>query len=260
MKPYNRPDLSNALLVSLLILTVFGVLFTLFFSQAISPGSLIGQSSAAIGFMFLLAPFLFSVMKRSALSQSPPSWFIAHVLFALLGSIFIALHVSGGNWLTPPGFVLMCLIFLFFQGVFIRVIVSKRFSLMFARSSMMRGFKSPDQLDKIALQNIINKKIDLLKGIDATQTEALFSPALKHWLKHPIKSTQYQLLADNEARMIAYKKEAGLITCWSRRLHMLIAFLFFVGLFSHIIIVLFFAGYAVQGGDIEWWYITAWGA
>ena len=40
---------------------------------------------------------------------------------------------------------------------------------------------------------------------------------------------------------------------------MLAALAFYLGLVAHIIVMLFFAGYAAQGGAIEWWHITAWG-
>ena len=40
---------------------------------------------------------------------------------------------------------------------------------------------------------------------------------------------------------------------------MLIALLFYLGLLAHVVVVLFFAGYAAHGGAIDWWHITAWG-
>jgi len=46
---------------------------------------------------------------------------------------------------------------------------------------------------------------------------------------------------------------------WSRRIHMLAAVLFYAGLLTHIVIVLFFAGYAAGDAEIDWWYVTDWG-
>jgi hypothetical protein len=40
---------------------------------------------------------------------------------------------------------------------------------------------------------------------------------------------------------------------------MLAALGFYLGLISHIIVMLFFAGYAAGGDVIDWWYITDWG-
>ena len=46
---------------------------------------------------------------------------------------------------------------------------------------------------------------------------------------------------------------------WSRRLHMLAALGFYLGLLAHVIVVLFFAGYVAGDGEINWWHISAWG-
>ena len=52
--------------------------------------------------------------------------------------------------------------------------------------------------------NVIDtKRSPLEKTRPGTAEEALFSPALKHWLRHPLMSLQYQLLAEREARMVA---------------------------------------------------------
>jgi len=47
---------------------------------------------------------------------------------------------------------------------------------------------------------------------------------------------------------------------WARRIHMLAALGFYLGLIAHVIVVLFFAGYAAGGSEISWWHITAWGS
>jgi len=260
LKQHSRPDLSNTAIVIALGMTLISMALILSIAFVPTPGSAMGQSAAFIGVIFLLTPFFFSILKRSDRLSSPPKWFIAHVLLALLGSVFIALHVRHGNWLSPPGFVLLCLLFLLLQGTILRVVLSKKLSLIFARSAQSTGFKTHKKLNKDTLKAIIDSKIKLLQRLDSTQNEALFSPTLKHWFWHPIKSTQYQWLADKEARLIGFRQEAGFILNGSRRIHLLVAFLFFAGLLSHIIIILFFAGYAAQGGEIDWWYITAWGA
>ena len=43
-------------------------------------------------------------------------------------------------------------------------------------------------------------------------------------------------------------RRAGFELGWSRRLHMLAALLFYLGLIAHVVVVLFFAGYAADGG------------
>lgn len=224
-----------------------------------TPGSTAGQLCAALGALLLLVPLAFVIMKRSGWSANPPLWFIGHVLATSLGSCLIFIHVASGDWLTPPGVVLLLMLFLILQGSLLRGILTRGFSLLFARSSAPMGFSAPADLDKLALQQVIDAKVELLRTLDSTADEALFSPALKHWLRQPLRSARYQLLAEREARMIGARASAGTGLGWSRRIHMLAALGFYLGLVAHIIVVLFFAGYAADGGVIDWWYITAWG-
>jgi len=221
---------------------------------------MLGQSCGALGAAALLTPFAFVIMKRSGKSENPPAWFIAHVIATSLGSCLIFIHVANGNWLSPPGIVLTLLVFLILQGSLLRVVLSRGFSLLFARSSAASGFSAPAGLDKTALQGIIDDKIHLLSKLDSAADEALFSPALKHWLRQPINSCRYQLLAEREARMVGARGAVGIELRWSRRIHMLAALGFYLGLLAHVIVMLFFAGYAAGGDDIDWWYITAWGS
>ena len=224
-----------------------------------APGSTLGQICASLGAILLLAPLAFVVMKRSGKADSPPAWFIGHVLATSLGSCLIFIHVANGSWLSPPGMVLLLMVFLILQGSLLRVVLSRGFSLLFARSSVPMGFNAPAGLDKAALQGLIDTKVDLLRQLDSTADEALFSPALKHWLAQPLNSCRYQLLAEREARMVGARSSVAVELRWARRLHMLAALGFFLGLIAHVIVILFFAGYAADGGEIGWWYITAWG-
>ena len=155
--------------------------------------------------------------------------------------------------------MLLLKLFLFFQGAYLRTTVSSRFAHLFARTSIAPGFKKPESLDKVKLQVLIEYKQRILQRLDKNASEALFSPNLKHWLRHPLLSLRYQRLISIEANMVGARQSAGLVMAWSRRLHMLVASLFYLGLISHVIVVLFFAGYAAGGDEITWWYITDWG-
>ena len=220
---------------------------------------MIGQLCATAGALLLLAPLLFVVMKRSGLTNSPPAWFIAHVLATMLGSCLIFVHVAAGDWLSPPGLVLLLMLALVLQGSLLRVVLSRGFSLLFARSSQAHGFNVPTGLDKAELKMLIEAKIALLQRLDPGADEALFSPALKHWLRQPLKSLRYQLLAEREAGIVGARSSVSRGLGWSRRIHMLAALGFYLGLLAHVIVVLFFAGYAADGGTIDWWHITDWG-
>jgi hypothetical protein len=255
----DRPDLSERSIVLLDACVIAFAVLVVAWPDLPAPGSTPGQLCAALGALLLLAPFLFVLMKRSGMAESPPAWFIAHVVATALGSGLIFIHVKSGDWLTPPGLVLALLLFLLLQGSLIRVTLARGFSLLFARSSASQGFSAPPTLDRQALQQIIDDKVSLLAKIDPGADEALFSPALKHWLGHPVRSFRYQVLAEREAAQVGARAGAGVLLAWSRRIHMLAALLFYLGLVAHIIIVLFFAGYAAGGGEIGWWHITAWG-
>jgi hypothetical protein len=254
-----RPDLSETQLAALALIAIAVLGLVLAWPQMPAPGSVSGQLSATFGAALLLAPLCFSVMKRSGWSRSPPAWFVGHVLFSILGAGLIFVHAADGNWLSPPGAILALLVFLILQGSLMRAVIARGFSLLFARSSAPLGFSAPEGLDRDALRGIIDLKIELLRQIDPGADEALFSPALKHWLGHPWKSWRYQWLAEREARMVGARSSAGAGLAWARRIHMLVATLFFLGLLAHVIVVLFFAGYAAGGGPIDWWHITAWG-
>jgi hypothetical protein len=254
-----RPDLSERTILLLLAVVIAAAASILLQPGGFSPGSISGQLCATAGALLLLAPLLFVIMKRSGLATSPPTWFITHVLATLFGCCLIFIHVATGDWLTPPGLVFILLVALILQGSLLRVIFSRGFSLLFARSSLPTGFSAPQSLDKPALQGVIDDKVRLLQTLDPAADEAQFSPALKHWLRRPFKSLRYQLLAEREARMVGARAGAGRGLSWSRRIHMLIALGFYLGLLAHVIVVLFFAGYVADGEPIDWWYITAWG-
>ena len=254
-----RPDISNLSIILMVAAFVIAVAIVLLCKDLPAPGSPSGQLSSALGTALLLAPLCFSLMKRSGLSASPPSWFVAHVISSLLGGGLIFIHVASGNWFTPPGLVLLLLAFLILQGSLLRAVFSRDFSLLFARSSAAQGFTSPPSLDKSVLQSIIDEKTRLLSAFAPTEDEALFSPNLKHWLRAPLASLKYQRLAAREAALVGARSGAGLKLSWSRRIHMIAGLLFYIGLLSHIVVILFFAGYAAQGEAIDWWYITDWG-
>lgn len=261
-KPLNnqtRPDLSNHAIFILLILVIIALIVTLSPFMPERPGSPIAQWAAAIGVTALLAPMFFSLLKRSGLSASPPFWFVTHVLSACIGVYFVLFHAANGNWLSPPGAVLILMLFLIIQGAFLRVSVSARFSHLFARNSIASGFAKPALLDREKLQVLIEYKQVILTQLDPNASEALFSPNLKHWLIHPLLSLRYQRLISMESDMIGARQSAGLVVAWSRRLHMIAASLFYLGLIAHVIVVIFFAGYAAGDGEINWWYLTAWG-
>ena len=125
MNNKQRPDLSERTILLLLAVVIAAAASILLLPGGVSPASVSGQLCAAAGALLLLAPLLFVVMKRSGLSASPPTWFIAHVLATMLGCCLVFIHVAAGEWFTPPGLVLVLLVTLILQGSLLRVIFSR---------------------------------------------------------------------------------------------------------------------------------------
>ena len=254
-----RPDLSKSALLWLLVATVVGLVLALGLGAQLAPGSPVGQIAATGGALLLLVPMLFFLLKRGGYAQSPPAWFVAHVVCSTVGIVLIFVHVAGGSWLTAPGLLLLVLVFLVVQGILARVFVSQSIGHLFARSASSFNFTQPLQVDRVRLGAVVEAKIELLQLLDSHADEALFSPTLKHWLTSPRYSLRYQRLIEEEYRLVGARRRAGLVLQWWRRLHLLAAALFFVGLLAHVIVVLFFAGYAAGDGEAYWWHISAWG-
>ncbi len=259
MSDNKRPDLSESRILLLAAAVILVAVTLTSWPGLPAPGSSSGQVCAAVGVLLLLAPAIFLVMKRSGLAASPPAWWVVHVLATMAGSCLILVHAAAGDWVSPPGLVLLLLALLILQGSLLRTYISRGFSRLFARNSIATGFGAPNNLDKSALQEVIDAKTKLLQTLDPAADEALFSPALKHWLRHPLQSRRYLSLASRETRLVGARAGVGIELGWSRRIHMFAALAFYLGLVAHVFVVLFFAGYAAGGEAIGWWYITDWG-
>ncbi len=221
-------------------------------------GSPLRQSLAMLGGVLLLVPAAFSVAKRGGLSKRPPSWFVAHVLASTVGLALVSFHALGGRLLSPPGVVLALLFFLVLQGTLARIFLPPRLSQQFgSRPPSYRLVAAAGQLELAA---IIERKRALLSRLDAQADEALFSPNLRHALRHPWLTLCYARLAGREACLVGARRSAGRVLSSWRRLHIAVALLFLSGLAAHVAVVTLFAGYAAAGRPIYWWHLAAWGA
>lgn len=255
----SRVDFSNRVLGVLSTVTGAALLVVLIVGRDVPPGSSSAQGAAIVGTFLLLVPVLFSILKRTGRTQSPPMWFVAHVVCSCAGSVLIFFHVAGGSWWTAPGVVLLGLVFLVVQGFAARIMLARSLSYLFASRVSSFNFVELPSVDQARLRETIEAKIALLALLDPSADEALFSPMLKHWFKSPCGTWRYQCLVEQEYGLVGARKEAGSVLQWWRRLHLLIGVLFFAGLAIHMTTVLFFAGYVAGEGDIYWWHFTAWG-
>lgn len=255
----NRIDLSrNTLLIMLAGVLIVGLGVVIFMRDA-APGSAAGQWLALLGCAFLLVPFAFSGLKRSDLQISAPGWFVAHVICACSGLLLILAHTAGGDWISAPGFVLACLCLLIVQGFIARAILSPRISELFAGQPTSFGFGGQPLVDKQQLSHLIEQKQSVLNSLDKTASEAVFSPNLSHWVRHPLLTLRYIKLANKESAMVGSQARAGWVMRWWRPMHMTLSLAFLLGMFAHIVVVLFFAGYVAGDEPIHWWHITDWG-
>lgn len=220
------------------------------------PGILWLQLSAIIGGLLLMTPLLFSLTKRSSLPISPPRWFAAHVLASMVGFAFISLHVAAGQLISTPGVLYLLLLFLIFQGIVARVFLSRQFSRLFG--SRETSFTITDTRRR-ELAEVITAKTRLLTRLDPQACEALFSPNLRHAVTHPLLTLRYACLVSRESRLVGARRRAGRPLSMWRRLHILAALLFLLGIVVHVVTVTFFAGYVAGDDTIYWWHLATWG-
>ncbi|MDE2396288.1 MAG: hypothetical protein KGM91_12700 [Burkholderiales bacterium] len=220
------------------------------------PGSPWHQSLAAIGSLLLLVPMAFSAFKRSALARRPRLWFGAHALCSSIGFVLVCVHAASGRFWSPPTVLVALLLFLVLQGALARSLLSQRFSEQFG--TRHPSFLAQDPLRRRTLAGIIERKRELLARLDRSADEAVFSPNLRHALRHPWLTLRYAQLAGRESDLVGARRAAGAVLRLWRRLHLLAALLFTLGLFAHVALVLFFAGYVAQGRAVYWWHLANW--
>ena len=254
-----RGDLTPRGLRALAVVTGIGSLLALGLAM-LTPGARAGgpllQWVAVGGGLCFLVPFAFSVNKRSGAARRMPASFSAHALAAAAGLILISAHAGAGNMLSPPGLVWLLGAFLALQGLLARIGLVRRVSAVFA--SRPQSFAAPDPDMQARIAALIRRKEHILARLEPTASEALFSPNLRHGLRHPVLTLRYALLASREAHLVG-RHRAGLLVAFWRRTHVALALLFLVGLLGHVVTVLFFAGYVAGDGPIDWWHITALG-
>tara|TARA_R110002072_G_scaffold46751_2_gene129547 strand:+ start:339 stop:1172 length:834 start_codon:yes stop_codon:yes gene_type:complete len=259
-KPAGRPDLADRRLliwVAALVLAILAYLAAKPFLPALwqRPGTEVLQPLAALGAVLLLAPFLFSLGKRSGHNAIPNRLFILHVGASLLGMFLVSLHAAAA-FSGPPLVLIACLVLLTLTGVVARVHVSSRMASTFGRKSA--PFQAADPELKAKLRVLIDRKTALLPHLDPQASEALFSPTLRQFLTAPLKSLAYARLAREEARLIGARQSVSRLQAWWRPVHMALAWLFLAGLVLHVVLVTLFAGYVADGRDIYWWHLAAW--
>lgn len=255
-----RPDLTDRGIrhgmAALVVVAVVGVaLLAALPADLARPGSPLLQAAAALGALLLLVPFVFAGGKRSGASRVPNRLFVLHVVAGLAGIALVTVHALARPW-GPPLLLWGCLLLLLITGVAGRVHLNGAMAATLGTKAA--GFAPPDPRVRERLRRIIDAKAALLARLDPGASEALFSVTLAHWLRSPRLSWAYARLAREESRLIGARRSVPFVQAYWRAAHLALAWLFLAGLVAHVVIVMFFAGYAADGG-IYWWHLTDWG-
>lgn len=255
-----RPRLRDRTLIWILVsaavvLAAFFLLRPMLPDDWRQPGSVPLQSFAIAAALLFLVPVGFYFNKRTGAGGASGSWLAAHVSAAVVGTVLAVMH-GAARFDDPPALLVLALIGLAATGATARAYLSRDMSATFG--SKRRAFAGPDPALRAELALLIGRKRALLKRLDPDASEATFSVALHHWLRRPGMAHAYARLQRRESALIGARKSVGAMQAWWRPLHILLAYGLVLGLLTHIVTVLFFAGYVAGGREIYWWHFTAW--
>lgn len=257
-----RPDIGNRVLLGMVAAIVLALLLYFLILPSLppamrTPGSPVLYLIGVVGACLLLVSMLFVLVKRTGRGGSPPAWFVAHVIASGLGTVLVVVH-SAGNLGRPPALLFLAIAGLIVLGVWGRVWLARHMSGTFGTKHGHFAALSGNR--KTALRDIIARKVMMLRSLDPGAAEGTFSVTLAHWLRHPRLAARYQALVRAENRIMGTRGMVPPQQAYWRAAHLLLAYLFVVGLLIHIVTVTFFAGYVADGGPITWWHLTAWGS
>ncbi len=219
------------------------------------PGSPTLYAFGVAGAVLLCVSVVFVITKRTGLGGSPVGWFSAHVVTATLGGVLATIH-SAGFLRYAPALLLVALLFLVILGVWARVRISRAMAAAFA--SREESFSPPGAADRERIARLIERKEALLSRLAPGADEGVFSLRLGHWLTRPGLALAYARLAERERRLLGGRTRASPAQAYWRAAHIVLAFLFVLGMLGHVVTVTFFAGYVSGGGEIYWWHLAKW--
>jgi hypothetical protein len=256
-----RGDISNGALLALAVaglaaLPVWMLLRSDLPSALGSPGTPVLQTTAMIGALLLLVPVAYALAKRSSRTTRHALWLSVHAVAAIAGTVLVFVHAAG-RLLEPPALLLVNLLALMALGLWARIRGARQMADTFATKHT--AFAPADPARRERLSTLIREKQALLARLDPQASEATFSVTLAQRFTHPRLARQYSCLAAEEARLMGQRASVKHAQAWWRPLHLLLSVAFVAGLVLHIILVTFFAGWVVDGGEIYWWHVTSWG-
>lgn len=251
-------DLPNARLIAIVALSLAAGLFLAVGAPSLPgawgrPGGPLLQAAAALGALLLFASFAAVLAKRRG--RPGKRAFHGHVWLASIGSALVFAHAAG-NFDRPPALMFLLLAILMALGVWSRIGGARRMASTFGQKRAAFGAPDPDRRARLA--SVLQAKRDLLAKLDPAAAEATFSLTPRHWRRAPLKAVRYQALVDQEAHLTGARAALSPLQAYWRRVHHGLAMLFLIGLLVHIAVVMIFAGYAADGGEIYWLHFADW--
>lgn len=208
---------------------------------------------ALIGSLLLCASALCAIAKR--FGYPARTFYRLHVWLAGLGFVLVAIH-STASLTRPPALLLASLLGLMILGLWARTRGHRKMASTFG--SKHSAFLPVSTSTQARLPALIEHKKELLSKIDSTADEAVFSLTPVHWLSHFRSAFAYRRAVREESRLLGSRQSVNPHQAHWRTVHQLLAIAFVGGLLIHVVLVLFFAGYVADGGDIYWWHIADW--
>ncbi len=201
---------------------------------------------------------VYPLLKRTTpLSMLRPWWHQLHLLLGLLGGSMAVLH-SAGRLGKAPTLVLLAALGIMALGLYGRLLAGRLAYRGFAGDPGV--FLPADTARPRAALPLIKEKERLLSALEPRASEGTFSLTPGHWLRHPVASAGFALLALQEEQLVLRMRSLSwspvlLLQRYWRFLHLLLVALLLLGVLAHSIMVLFFAGYIAEGSEPYWWYI-----
>lgn len=257
-----RPVLGNAVLKLLGVVVLFAIVvyYALLFSelpkvwrQAGSPELYL---TGVAGALLFLVSVLFVAIKRGGGGDLAPTFYVAHVLCACVGAVLVVIH-GAGNLTRPPAFLYLLILALMALGIWARVKLSKQISAIFSQKHKNFSVSGPT-IDKKRLRSVIHEKKALLGELDPSENEGTFSLQPNHWRKMPVLSWKYAKLVSEESALMGTRQAVSFSQGYWWFIHRALAYLFVLGILTHVITVTFFAGYVADYGEVTWWHLTKW--
>ncbi len=252
-----RRLLGFALAVGLGAATALGILASLS-DPALRPGRTVFHWIGLAGALGMVVAAGHLLLKRSGrYEERKERWTHWHIGIGGVAVFLAAVHATG-HLRQFPALIVLASAGLWVTGIYGRWVAKEISGQTFARSA---GFLcEPTGCQNPHLPELIAAKTVLLARMAPGADEGTFGlyPAL--CLRHPISAARFFWLSLVERRIVrasnaGTRPTIGWLQRYWRPAHVILAVLAVLGLLGHVVVTLFFAGYAAGGQPVYWWHV-----